>query len=203
MPSTPFATERPSPASGRRALLLVALLLLLPLGGEGLQLACRLDTAPLALGQWWRLLTAHLVHLGWTHAALNAVGVLLCWALAPAVFDRALPLRLGGLALGISLCLWAFTPQVLPYVGLSGVLYGLFVLGLVPQLRRRDPIAALALLLILGWMLWQWAVGTPATEEALIGGRVVSQAHRFGAVLALLWLALAALARRPGHRPAG
>lgn len=186
-----------------RALLLVTVLLLLQAGPPQSQAWLRLDAAALAQGQWWRLFSAHLVHLGWAHALLNAVGVLLCWALAPRLFDAALPWRLAGLALGTSLCLWAFTPQVLPYVGLSGVLYGLFVLGLVPQLRgARDPIAALALGLVIGWMLWQWAAGAPAAEEALLGGRVVSEAHLFGAGLALLWLLLKALARRLGH-PAG
>lgn len=182
-----------------RALLLAALVLLLQAVAAQSQAALRLDAAALAQGQWWRLLSAHFVHLGWAHALLNAVGVLLCWALAPSVFDRALPARLFGLALGTSLCLWAFTPQVLPYVGLSGVLYGLFVLGLLPPLlRTRDPIAALALALVIGWMLWQWAVGAPASEAALLGGRVVSEAHLFGAGLALLWLGLRALAQRLG-----
>lgn len=180
-----------------RAVLLAVLLVLLQAGAAQGQAALRLDAAALAQGQWWRLLTAHFVHLGWVHTLLNALGVMLCWALAPQLFDRALPWRVAGLALGTGLCLWAFTPQVLPYVGLSGVLYGLFVWGLLPPLvHRRDPVAALALALVIGWMLWQWAMGAPAAEAALLGGRVVSEAHLFGAGLALLWLALAALARR-------
>lgn len=183
-----------------RACLLSGLLVLLQTGGEAVEMALRLDAAALAQGQWWRLLSAHFVHLGWLHTLLNALGVCLCWALAPQVFDRALPARLAGLALGVSACLWAFTPQVLPYVGLSGVLYGLFVLGLVPQARARDPLAVLALLLIAGWLLWQGLGDSGAGEERLLGGRVVGQAHLFGIALALSWLAIGATARRLSRR---
>src|SRR5690606_12461439 len=104
-----------------RALGLAALLLLLQAGGERLALALRLDASALAAGQFWRLVTAHLVHLSWPHALLNTGGLLLGWVLAPGVFDRALPGRLGALALGVGLCLWWLSPQALPYVGLSGV----------------------------------------------------------------------------------
>ena len=196
----------PSPAGASRAplwraLLLAALLLLLQAAGAGVAHALRLEAGALAQGQWWRLLGAHLVHLGWAHALMNALGVLVCWALAPGVFDRALPWRLAGLALGVGAGLWALVPQALPYVGLSGVLYGLFVLGLVPLARARDPIAALSLRLISGWLAWQWAQGAAPAEERLIGGRIVGEAHLLGVGLALLWLALKAGWRRVA-RPA-
>jgi len=63
----------------------------------------------------------------------------------------ALSWRVGGLALGISLCLWWLSPSALPYLGLSGVLYGLFVLGLAPQALQRDGYALVALVVITAW----------------------------------------------------
>ncbi len=43
----------------------------------------------LAHFQWWRLFSAHLVHLGWVHALLNCAGLALLWVL----FAREFPPR--------------------------------------------------------------------------------------------------------------
>lgn len=176
-------------------LALCLLMALLAAAGDAPRLALRYDRAAVADGQWWRLLTAHAVHLSWAHALLNMAGVGLCAVLAPALFRaRSLAVLLLLLALGVSGLLWLGAPQVANYVGFSGVLYGLFVAGLWPQ--RRDPLALLALVVVAGWMLWQ-SLGRPlAAEEALIGGHIVSAAHAYGAAVAAAWLAARALWRR-------
>src|SRR5258707_15757191 len=69
---------------GKRGLALLATcaLLLLPvLAGEAGREALRYDRTALAAGQWWRLLSAHIVHLDFSHAALNSLGLVLMWAL--------------------------------------------------------------------------------------------------------------------------
>ncbi len=190
---------------------LVLLILLLQAGGPAVQQAFRLDAAALSQGEWWRLLTAHLVHLSWPHALLNAVGVVTCCVFAPQIFDRQLLWRLGALALGISLCLWRFSPVGLPYVGLSGVLYGLFALGLVPRARQRDGYALAALIIVTLWMVWQGFRGPLPAEEAAIGGPIISAAHFYGYGLALLMLLAACgvrrlhhpIRRQQGHRQGG
>src|SRR5215472_8744792 len=58
-----------------------AALLLLALTGEGGRGLLRYDRAALAAGEWWRLITAHLVHLDLRHALLNCLGLALVWAL--------------------------------------------------------------------------------------------------------------------------
>ena len=170
---------------------LIVSLLLLQAGGDSARLALRLDPAALSQGQWWRLFTAHFVHLSWPHVWLNAAGVFLCCALTPKVFDHRLLCRLAILALGISLCLWRFSPSGLPYVGRSGVLYGLFVLGLAPAALRRDGYAMAALALVTGWMLWQWFAGPLPAEEQFIGGAIIGAAHLYGYGLAVAMLLLA------------
>jgi len=162
------------------------LLLILQAVGDATTLALRLDAVSLSHHQWWRLITAHFVHLGWPHTLLNVAGVWLCCALAPAVFDRWLFWRVTALALGISLCLWRFFPDALPYVGLSGVLYGLFASGLAPRALRRDLHAMAALLVVTVWMLWPLLLGTWRVEEDWIGGAVVTAAHLCGYGLALI-----------------
>ncbi|NGM88164.1 rhombosortase [Parapusillimonas sp. SGNA-6] len=175
------STSRPSPAQAwRRALMLAALLLLVQSASTNVHSALRFSRQALEHGEWWRLLTAHFVHLSWTHAALNALGAVLCCALAPHVFNAHVWLRTAGLALCVGALLWWCSPDVSSYVGLSGVLYGLFVLGLLPQARRGDTIAGLALAVVAAWMIWQWARGPSAAEEALIGGRIIGIAHVYG-----------------------
>lgn len=183
---------------------LAALVLALAAGGAGLRDALAYDRAQLAHGEGWRLLSGHLVHLGWAHALLNAIGVLLCCALAPGIFRGGrLAVRLIALCLGVSGLMWRLSPQVEHYVGLSGVLYGLFVLGLAPQalqpLRQvrswrawlsRGGAPTLAMAVIVGWAAWQEAIGPSTSEEAMIGGRIVAVVHVWGllsgAALALL-----------------
>src|SRR5690606_7656082 len=104
----------------RHTLALIALVLLLQAGGEGVRAALSFSRPGLDQGEWWRLLTAHFVHLGWTHTILNVLGILLCRALAPKCFDRTLWPRLAALAAGVGVLLWWGSPGVSSYVGLSG-----------------------------------------------------------------------------------
>src|SRR5438270_2120421 len=63
---------------GRLGLILAGscvLLLLASLTGEPGRLLLRYDRAALAAGQWWRLVTAHVVHLDVRHALLNDLEV--------------------------------------------------------------------------------------------------------------------------------
>ncbi|NYT86015.1 rhombosortase [Pollutimonas harenae] len=179
-----------------QALLLIGLLLLLQTVGDDAQAILRFSRQALDEGAWWRLLTAHFVHLGWIHTILNILGVLMCCALAPQLFDYRLWLKLVCLALGVSLSLWCWSPEITVYSGMSGVLYGLLVLGLWPQARRKDRLAALALAMTAGWMLWQLAVGPSTTEEQWIGGRIAAIAHLYGFGTGLTMMLVGMVCRR-------
>ena len=102
-----------------------------------------------------------------------------------------------GAAIGVLLLV--FEPALTTYVGLSGVVYGLLVLGLLPQ-ARRDWAVCLCLACVIGWMAWQLAVGPAASEERMIGGRIVGSAHLFGVMVALAILAVGAGWQRFGRR---
>src|ERR1700741_1791930 len=58
-----------------------ATLALFELSGDAGREALSFDRTAIASGEWWRLLSAHFVHLGAEHAALNGLGVVLMWAL--------------------------------------------------------------------------------------------------------------------------
>src|ERR1700757_4831023 len=66
------------------AALALTLVALAALEAAGLPLVrwLRYERASLAAGDWWRLVTAHLVHYDARHLALNLAGLALLWALS-------------------------------------------------------------------------------------------------------------------------
>jgi rhomboid family GlyGly-CTERM serine protease len=114
-------------------------LLLLALAGDPGREVLRYDRGALGSGQWWRLLTAHLVHLDLRHALLNCVGLALLWTLFAR--DYTPPQWLAVLlaaAAAIDAGLWLGDSTVQWYVGSSGVLHGVMAAGIVAHLRRGE-----------------------------------------------------------------
>jgi rhomboid family GlyGly-CTERM serine protease len=167
-------------------------LLILMLGLEALGAPARnalsLDRAAIGAGQWWRLITGHFVHLGLYHLMLNALGLLALVVLCPQKLRAVEWLRrLFCLSLFTGTALYLGAPAVQNYVGLSGVLHGLFLLGLVPMARQDDRIAIACLVYLAGKLAWEQVMGTPLSDEQAIGGAVVTLAHLFGTLAALVY----------------
>ena len=170
-------------------LLLMLLALALGLGGEPVRIALRYDSVAIGAGQWWRLLTGNYVHLGWWHLFLNELGVIVLVLLCPDKLSWAVWLRrLLLLSLGMSLGLFFFVPGVRWYVGLSGVMHGLFVLGLGRQVVvEKDLIAGGCLAYLIGKIAWEMFSGVPVSDEAAIGGSVLVESHLYGTLSAVLY----------------
>jgi len=170
-------------------LAVMALLLLLGLGGEPVREALRYDAGAIAAGQWWRLLTGNLVHLGWWHLFLNEVGLLVLVLLCPEKLAWSVWLRrLVLIGLGMSAGLYSFVPDTGWYVGMSGVIHGLFVLGLGRQIvAGRDLIAAGCLAYLIGKVGWELYAGVPVSDETAIGGQVLVESHLYGSLSALIY----------------
>lgn len=152
-------------------------------------------------GQYWRLLSGNFVHLGPWHSFLNGLGVLVFVLLCPVRWGWAgWGWRLVVLSLGMSLGLLAFLPWLQGYVGLSGVIHGLFVLGLWPQVRQKDLIALGCMAYLLGKVGWELYAGAPVSDEAAIGGKVIVESHLFGALSGAAILLASALWPRAAAR---
>ncbi len=168
--------------------------LLLALTGEGGREWLRFDRAGiLADGQLWRLLTGHLVHLGWTHLAMNLAGLWLVWLLyGQSLATGRWLLLIVASSIGISSALLVLDPWLNWYVGLSGVLHALIVAGIVVQLRHRPlPGEWLLLGLIAAKLTWEQFHGALPGSAELAGGPVVVDAHLHGALIGVpagLWL---------------
>lgn len=143
----------------------------------------RYEREQILAGELWRLLTASFVHLGWSHLLMNLAALALIWML----FGRLLATKawlLISLAslLSVSLGLLLFSPEIGWYVGLSGMLHGLFAAGAVASLRAGHRLELALLALLLGKIVWEQAYGPlPGTAE-FAGGAVVTDAHLYGAV---------------------
>src|SRR5437764_3838311 len=157
-----------------------SLLLLASLTGEPGRLLLRYDRAALAAGQWWRLVTAHVVHLDVRHALLNDLGLALVWAL----FVRDYSLRqwaavVLGAVVAIDAGLWLFDSTLEWYVGSSGALHGVMAAGALAHLRRGERAGALlsvALVAKLGYEHWAGALPFSASLP------VVVSAHLYGVI---------------------
>ena len=184
----------PRPGRSRLPLGLTALCVALTLSGQtGLEWL-RFDRAAIVSGQLWRLLTGHLVHLGWPHLAMNLAGLWLIWRLyGHSLGDRQWLGLTAGSSVGISLALLALDPKLGWYVGLSGVLHTLIVVGIVVELRRHPlPGEWILLVLIVAKLVWEQLHGSLPGSAELAGGPVIVDAHLYGALIGLpagLWLA--------------
>lgn len=167
---------------GRRGValaLVCAALLAAALGGGAVREALRYDRDALAAGEWWRLATAHLVHLGFEHAAVDLLALALLWMLFFRDYSpRAWLTILAGAAAAIDLGLWTLDSTLIWYVGSSGVLHGVFAAGAVAHLRRGERDGwLLAAMLVAKLIYEQWVGALP-----LVPGPVVVDAHLYGAL---------------------
>jgi rhomboid family GlyGly-CTERM serine protease len=134
-------------------------------------------------GEYWRLFSCHFVHLGISHLALNVAGLLLIWYLVRASFNRGQWLFVFLFVIvGIDLGFWFLEPQLLWYVGLSGLLHGLLAAGVCGGLGSgRIEVWILGVALI-GKLAYEQLVGPMPGSEQSTGGAVIVAAHAYGAL---------------------
>jgi rhomboid family GlyGly-CTERM serine protease len=114
------------------------------------------DRAAVEAGQWWRLLTGHLVHSDASHLGWDLAGLLILgW-----LFERRLPgwkitvVLLSGM-MAVDAWLW-WGPAPLRYCGMSGFLNTLLASGLVQQWRtNRDWLLPLVGLGAIFKIIWE------------------------------------------------
>ncbi|OTU21341.1 rhombosortase [Acinetobacter pittii] len=135
------------------------------------------------LGEFWRLWTAHWVHVGWVHFLLN----MMAFACLPFIFPHTKAWHLLSLLLllppFISLVFYFYLPYIEAYAGLSGALHGLYtaVALVYLQYRKERNFALLVLGLIIAKLIWENTFGQTGTAQ-LIGSPVLTEAHLYGAI---------------------
>jgi len=161
-----------------------------------LQDALRYERNLILHGEYWRLVGAHFVHLNLTHLALNLAGWWLFLLLCGHLFSyKQLTFNLLTLSLGISLGLLILRPDYQWYLGFSGVLYGLLLIGSLRfALQEQHLLGALIFVTLALKMAVDIYQGQASSSAVLIGAPVATVAHVYGLIIGLV-LSLPVLAR--------
>ena len=176
----------------------VAAVLLEFTGDQGRELL-RFDRLAISGGELWRLISGHLVHLGWSHLALNAIGLLLVWYLVAKRFSAAQWLLSTLIIIaGIDAGFWFLEPQLAWYVGLSGLLHGLLVAGVTSGIIKDGHLESWIIAGLLAIkLLYEQLIGPLPGSESASGGGVVVAAHLYGAIAGGLVAIVLSLRKRP------
>lgn len=168
-------------------LLLVMCVTLIALGGSEFAELFRFEREAVLQGQFWRLFSGHLAHLGWSHLWLNIGGLVLIWTLVGNCFTtQRWVIIIAGSALGIDLGLLIFNPELAWYVGLSGILHGMFVAGAIAEARDGKRSSYALLILVAAKLIWEQMAGPLPGSEATAGGAVIIDAHLYGGLCGML-----------------
>ena len=146
--------------------------------------ALRYERGPLAAHEWWRLITAHVVHLGWAHAGMNAAALLLiAWIARGGLLLREWCVIALAAAAAIDAGLYWLQPGVAWYLGASGVLHGLFAgAAVLLAARGRGREAAIMVAALVTKIAYEAHTGQGL---AAMGGSdfpVLTRSHLYGAI---------------------
>jgi rhomboid family GlyGly-CTERM serine protease len=177
----------------------------------------RYDRTALLAGQWWRLISGHMVHLNAAHLAFNLFGLFLICEL---LWRDLLWMHGCGLlffsATGISALFWWLHPELAWYAGLSGALHGLWAgcalsgwwsmqirgevvpIGSTQTKTHTAPMFSASsryffmwALLLLGLKLsLEAAYGPSPHTERMIEGSVISISHLYGALIGIAYVGI-------------
>jgi rhomboid family GlyGly-CTERM serine protease len=154
------------------------------------------QSAPVALGQWWRLLTYPLVHLSWYHLVLDGGAFLLLYT---SLMEPRRPARLVIMAacsaVSLAFSVWLGEATSLGLSGLSGVAHGLMAFSALEMIRlpRQRAWGWASLVLVAGKSLYELATGNVVFAFMHMGmcGHPVAASHAGGVLGGLAAFAVA------------
>lgn len=150
----------------------------------------RFDRELVAQGDVWLLFSGHIVHLNWSHWLLNMAGL----AIVAFFFSTHASVRQWLLVILVSASIisagiWWWITDISHYVGLSGVLHGLFLYGALREIRFYPASGYVLVAVLLGKLSWEFFYGALPGSEDMAGGRVLTEAHLLGAIGGIsVWL---------------
>jgi len=139
-------------------------------------------------GEVWRGLTGHFLHTNGIHLLLNLAALILLWALHGHFYNLVnYSLLFITSAIICSVGLYFFSPQISQYVGLSGVIHGIFVFGAVMDIYNKDKTGYLLFIGVWLKVGHEQLYGAGDHVSTLIDATVAVDAHLWGAVGGLLF----------------
>lgn len=171
----------------RFSVILILLALSIQFSGETGFILLQYQREEILSGELWRLISGHALHLSWSHMWMNLAALVLTGLIFKNLYSEKVWWLLCGVSvLGVDLGLLLLDPEIVWYVGLSGALHGVFA-GLAVLYWRTTGIKGSMLLLgiIIKLVVEQWGGALPGSAE-LSGGRVIINAHMYGAIAGIL-----------------
>jgi rhomboid family GlyGly-CTERM serine protease len=184
-----LSIQRLTPSSLGICVIILLIVLLLALFSDITFPLLSQERASIAHGEWWRLLTSHLVHFGWAHTLMNmAAFAIFAFAFA----QEFSPLRFVALVLfccaAVGAGIYFLNPEYEVYAGLSGVIHGFFIAGLLLNKRHSLWLNGLFVAALFGKILMEQLPGYQTTElQALLPVAVAYDAHLYGAIAGLIF----------------
>jgi len=138
-------------------------------------------------GELWRVFTAHIFHTNGYHLLLNICAVILLWALHGQFYKpRSYLLLLLISAATTSIGIHFYSVDIYSYVGLSGVLHGIFIWGAFMDIKYKDKTGYILLIGVLVKILHEQFYGASEDVAQLISASVAINAHLWGALGGLI-----------------
>lgn len=139
-------------------------------------------------GELWRLFTGHLLHTNGFHLLLNLAALMLLWALHGRFYTiKNYSVLFFLCAMSTSLGIYYFDAQLIQYVGLSGVLHGIFVFGAIMDIYSKDKTGYLLFIGVWLKIAHEQIYGASSEVSDLIEASVAVNAHLWGAVGGLIF----------------
>ncbi|WP_299809504.1 rhombosortase [uncultured Shewanella sp.] len=151
-------------------------------------------------GQWWRLISGNLLHTNAWHLYMNLAGFWVILGLHEQHYRaKGLCLVFFILCLMQGLGLLVFFPNLIGYVGLSGMLHGLFTYGAVLDIRSGLKSGYLLLLGVCLKVAYEQYFGASLEMTQLIDARVATEAHLVGLISGLICVGVFITCKRLGR----
>lgn len=139
-------------------------------------------------GEIWRLISGHILHTNGYHLLLNLAALLMLWALHGHFYSIKNYIALFLLcSITTSVGIYYFDPTLIQYVGLSGVLHGVFVFGALMDINAKDKTGYLLFLGVWLKIAYEQFYGASTDVSDLIEASVAVNAHLWGALGGLLF----------------
>ena len=134
-------------------------------------------------GELWRAFSGHFFHTNGFHFLLNGAAVIMLWALHGHFYTiKSYSFVFVVSAIICAVGIHWFSLDINQYVGLSGVLHGLFIWGAIEDIKAKERTGYLLLLGILLKVAHEQFYGASEDVAALIGANVAINAHLWGAI---------------------
>jgi rhomboid family GlyGly-CTERM serine protease len=164
-------------------------IILLSIFSASLDPLLEFNRAGILSGEYWRILTCNFVHFGFAHTAMNLAAFLLVG------FSLLLELNLKHYCLLFLCCVLAVgfgvligNPELDFYRGLSGVLHGLIVAGLLLNTFQKRWLSYFFTALIFAKIFHEHQAGFQENQlQAMLPVPVAVDSHLYGALAGLVY----------------